>query len=69
MGACTAQRHVGAINAGAAVERIGGEADLVVDDEMNGAARRVAFQLRKLQYFSNYALADERRIAVNQNAG
>ena len=58
---------IGAIDAAAAIERIRREADLVIGDHMNGAAGRVAFELRHLQNLGHYALADERRIAVNQN--
>ncbi len=61
------ERDVGAIDAAAAFERIGGETDLVVGDDVDGAAGFVAFQLRKLEHFGDDALANESGIAVNQN--
>ena len=57
---------VGGIGRGARVARIGGEADLVVDDEMHRAAGAVAAQPRQPEAFRDHALAGERRVAVDQ---
>ncbi len=60
-------RHVGAIQPGIGVRRHGGEADLVVDDHMHGAAGAVADQLAHRQCLIHQALAGERRVAVHQD--
>ncbi len=57
---------VGAIQARVGVRRDGGEADLVVDDQVDGAACAVADQLAHRQGFVNQALTREGRIAVHQ---
>ncbi len=59
---------VRAIGAGARRGRAGGEADLVVDDEMDGAAGPVAVELRHIERFRHQALAGEGGIAVQQQA-
>ena len=48
--------------------RRGREADLVVDDDVHGAAGAVAAQLRQVQRLGDHALAGERRVAVHQAA-
>ena len=57
---------IGAVGAGAGVHRIGGEADLVVDDEVDRSADAVAFQLREVEGLRHQALAGEGGIAVQQ---
>ena len=57
---------VGAIGRRAGIHRQGGEADLVVDDEVNGAAGFVAGQLGHIEGLGHDALADERGVAVNE---
>ncbi len=57
---------VGRIGRGARIARIGGEADLVVDDEMDRAAGAVALQARQAETFGDHALAGESRVAVDQ---
>ena len=57
---------VGRIGRGARIARIGGEADLVVDDEMQRAAGAVAAQARKPEAFRDDALAGEGRVAVDE---
>ena len=57
---------VGRIGRGARIARIGGEADLVVDDEMHRAAGAVALQPGQPEAFGDHALAGERRVAVDQ---
>ena len=57
---------VGRIGRGARVAGIGGEADLVVDDEMHRTAGAVAAQPRQAEAFGDDALAGEGRIAVDQ---
>ena len=60
-------RHVGAIEAGIGVRRHGGEADLVVDDDMHRAAGAVADELAHRQRLVHQALAGERGVAVHQD--
>ncbi len=60
-------RHVGAIKPGIGVRRHGGEADLVVDDHMHGAAGAVADELAHRQRLIHKPLAGERRVAVHQD--
>ena len=57
---------VGRIGRRARIARIGREADLVVDDEMHGAAGAVAAQAGEAEAFRDHALAGERRVAVDQ---
>ena len=57
---------VGAVGGRAGIHRQGGEADLVVDDEVNGAAGFVAGQLGHIESLRDDALADERGVAVNE---
>ncbi|MHC2277016.1 hypothetical protein ACVME8_003627 [Bradyrhizobium diazoefficiens] len=59
-------RHIRRIGRGTRVTRIGGEADLVVDDEVHGAAGAVALQVRQTEAFRDHALAGERGVAVHQ---
>ncbi len=59
-------RHVGRIGRRARIARIGREADLVVDDEMQGAAGAVALQRREAETFRHHALAGEGRVAVDE---
>ena len=58
--------HVGRIGRGARIARIGGEADLVVDDEMQRTAGAVALQVGQPETFRHHALAGERGVAVHQ---
>ena len=60
------QRHVGGIGRGARVDRRGGEADLVVDDEMDGAAGAETLGAGHGETFRHHALAGEGGIAVDQ---
>ena len=57
---------VGRIGRGARIARIGGEADLVVDDEMQRAAGAVALQIRQPETFRHHALAGKGGVAVHQ---
>ena len=59
-------RHIGRVGRGARIARIGGEADLVVDDEMDRAAGTVTLQPRQAEAFRHHALAGEGGIAVQQ---
>jgi len=59
-------RHVGRIGRRTRVTRIGGEADLVIDDEMHRTAGAVALQIREAEALGDHALARERRIAMHQ---
>ncbi len=60
-------RDVGRVDRRARGVRAGGEADLVVDDDVHGAAGAVAAQLRHLQRLGDDALAGEGRVAVQQD--
>ena len=61
-------RHIGAIQRGTRIARIGGgEADLIVDDNMHRAARGVAAGLRQRQGFHHHALPRKRGIAMHQH--
>ena len=57
---------VGGVGRGARVARIGGEADLVVDDEVQRAAGAVAVQARQAEALGDDALAGEGGVAVEQ---
>ena len=59
--------QVGAVNRRAGILKIGGETDLVVDHEVDGAAGLVAFQLRHLRHFVANALAGHGGVAVNED--
>ncbi len=59
-------RDVGAVERGARRAGRGGEADLVVDDQVDRAAGAVAAQLREVERLRDHALAGERRVAVDQ---
>ena len=61
-----AARDVGGIGRGARFVGQRGEADLVVDDQVNGAAGGIAVELRKIERFGHHALAGESRVAVDQ---
>ena len=58
--------HVRAVGRGARVARVGGEADLVVDDEVDRAAGAVALEAGEAEALGHHALAGEGRIAVDQ---
>ncbi len=64
--------HVQHLSDGGAIERpvglvgVGGEADLVVDDQVDGAAGRVPGQCGQVQRLRHHSLSGERGIAVNQ---
>src|SRR5580704_5576074 len=57
---------VGRVRRRARITRIGGEADLVVEDEMHRSAGAVAAQAGETQAFRHHTLPGERRIAVDQ---
>ena len=60
------QGDIGAIGRGARIDRRGGEADLVVDDEMDGAAGAEALGAGSGETFRHHALAREGGIAMDQ---
>ena len=60
------QRDVGAIGRGTRIGRRGRKADLVVDDEMDGAAGAETLGAAHREAFGDHALAGERRVAVQQ---
>ena len=57
---------VGGIGRRARIARIGGKADLVVDDEMHRAAGAVALQAGQPETFRHHALPGESGVAVHQ---
>ena len=57
----------GAVASGAGVFGEGGEGDLVVDDNVDGAARAVALETGEVEGFGDDALADESAIAVDED--
>ena len=57
---------VGRIGRGARIARIGGEADLVVDDEMDRAAGAMALEAGQAETFRDHALTGESRVAMDQ---
>ena len=59
--------HVGGVHAGPRRLGRGGEADLVVHDDVHGAAGAVAAQLGQLQGLRDHALPGERGVAVDQH--
>ncbi len=61
------QRDVGRVGRCAAEVGRGGEADLVVHDDMHGAAGTVALDARKLEALGHDALSGEGRVAVQKD--
>ena len=61
------QREVGRIGRGPRVHRRGGEADLVVDDDVDGAAGAVALEPGEAEALGDDALAGEGRVAVEED--
>ncbi len=59
--------HVGAVNTGSRVLKVGRETNLVVDDEVDRAARVVAGEARHLRHFVHNALARHGGVAVDQH--
>ena len=59
-------RDVRAVGRGARVARVGREADLVVDDEVDRAAGAVTLEAGQAEAFRHHALAGERRVAVDE---
>ena len=45
-----------------------GESDLVIDDDMHGAANAIATRLPKVEHLLVDALASDRRVAVNEDS-
>ncbi len=58
---------VGAVPARPPILGQRGEADLVVHNDMDRAAGRIALKLREVEDFLHDALADDRRVAVDQH--
>ena len=61
-----AARHVGRIRRRTGFVGQRGEPDLVVDNQMHGAARAIAIKLREVERLGNDALPGERRVTVDQ---
>ena len=59
--------QVGRVVGRATLARPGRESDLVVGDEMHGAAGGVAVEARQVQRLGHHALRGERRVAVDQH--
>ena len=60
-------RDVRAVVGRARVFGVGGEPDLVVDDDVDGAARLVALEVREIEAFRDQALPGEGGIAVDEH--
>ncbi len=60
-------RDVRAVRRRARVGRVRREADLVVHDDVHGAARAVAVELRHVERLGHDPLAGERRVAVQED--
>ncbi len=60
--------EIGRIRARPRGHRVGGETDLVVDDEVDDPARRVALQIAELQRLRHHTLRRERGVAVDQQS-
>ena len=60
-------RDIGRVNRRAAGFRRSRETNLIIDDDVNRAARPIAAQLRELQRLHDDALSGKRRVAVQQN--
>ncbi len=60
------QGHVGRVGGGPRVARAGGEADLIVDDEVQGAVGLVTLQPHQGETLGHHALAGEGGVAVQQ---
>ena len=58
--------HSGGVRARPSFLRRRGEPDLVVDDDMDRAARRVTLQLAHVERLLDHAFASECRVAVDQ---
>ena len=58
---------VGAIHGRTRVARRRSETDLVVDDDVDSAAGRIAFQLREIQGLGHQSLSGECGVAVDQH--
>ena len=58
---------VGGVVGGIGVARAGGEADLVVDDDVHGAAHVVGVEPRHVERLGHHALAGEGGVAVEQD--
>ncbi len=50
-----------------AIDRVGGESNLVVDDDVDGAAGGITVELRQIQRFGHHALPGEGGVAMDQN--
>jgi hypothetical protein len=59
---------VGRVDGGAGLPRVGGEADLVVDDDADGAAGAVAAEAGEVEGLLDDALAGEGGVAVDGDA-
>jgi len=62
--------HLGdvrAVSGRARILGVGCESDLVVDDKVNGPARRVALQLREVERLGDDSLAGDGGVAVDQD--
>ena len=59
-------RHVGRVFRRARVGGQRGESDLVVDDDVNGAANFVTRKLREIQHLGDHALTRKRRVAMDE---
>ena len=66
IGHVEALRHVAGVGGRAALLRVGGEAHLVVGDDVDRAAGRVAVERLQVERLGDHALAGEGGVAVEQ---
>src|SRR5262249_22702426 len=59
--------QVAGVAGGARVPRVGGEADLVVGDDVQGPAHAVARERTQIERLGHDALSCERGVAVNEH--
>ena len=59
-------RDIGGIGRRARETRIGGEADLVIDDEMQRTAGAMSLEAGEAETFRNHALTRKSRVAMNE---
>ena len=58
---------LGAMTASAALVRVGGEADLIIGDDMQRATDLVAFEFGQVERLHDDALTGESRVAVQED--
>ena len=60
-------RDIGRVGCGPGLFGCSSEADLIIYDQVDGAARRIAFQLGEIERLRHHALSGKSRISVDQH--